>query len=287
MRNRFIGAVLAAALMPAAWAQAGAAQNTRTKQAAKAATIDGHPNLNGIWFAQGTAMWNLEAHSAEDLGDRFFRLGATAAIPAGKSYIKGGGTIPYTPAALAKRNENKKNAPEYDPEGKCYMLGIPRSTYNGMPFQIIQSGNGGKDNIKGDILMVYPWAATHRVINMTDHSEAPIDSWMGKSDGTWQGNTLVVETKYQYDKTWLDRAGNHHSADMKVTEKFSLIDKDHIKYEATFDDPKTYTKPWTIEMPLYRMIDENAQIFEHKCVPFADKLLYHDLIHVGEPKIGQ
>lgn len=290
MQNRFIGAILVAALMPATWAQAGAAkQAAPAKQTAKVvrpATIMGKPNFNGIWFAQGTALWNLEAHSAEDMGDRFFRLGAMAAIPAGKSYLKGGGSIPYTPAGLAKRNENKKNAPEYDPEAKCYMLGVPRVTYSGMPFQIIQ-GTGGSGNLEGDMIMVYPFDATNRVINMKDHSEAPIDSWMGKSDGTWQGNTLVVETKFQYDKTWLDRAGNHHSADMKVTERFNLIDKDHMHYEATIDDPKTFTRPWTIEMPLYRMIDENAQILEHKCVPFADKLLYHDLIHPGEPKIGQ
>jgi hypothetical protein len=220
MRNRFIGAFLTTALVPAMWAQAGAAKQAprQTAKAVQPATIMGHPNFNGIWFAQGTAMWDLEAHSAQDMGDRFFRLGAMAAIPAGKSYLKGGGSIPYTPAGLAKRNENKKNAPEYDPEAKCYMLGVPRVTYSGMPFQIIQ-GTGGSGNLAGDMIMVYPFDATNRVINMTDHSEAPIDSWMGKSDGHWEGNTLVVETKYQYDKTWLDRAGNHHSADMKVTEK--------------------------------------------------------------------
>ena len=106
---------------------------------------------------------------------------------------------------------------------------------------------------------------------------------MGKSDGTWEGNTLVVTTTGQNEKTWLDRAGNFHSEDLKVTERFTLLDADHIRYQATLEDPKTFSKPWTIEMPLYRLIDQNAQLLEHKCVPFADKLLYSDLMHL-EPQ---
>ena len=65
-----------------------------------------------------------------------------------------------------------------------------------------------------------------------------------------------------------------------MTERFTLIDKDHIRYEATMEDPKVFSRPWTIEMPLYRLVDENVQVLEHKCVPFADKLLYHDLLHL-------
>jgi hypothetical protein len=273
MRNRFIGVALAATLMSAV----ATAQVTPKR----AETIGGHPNFNGVWQAMNTAYWNLEAHPAQDLPDKFWELGAIAAIPAGKSVLKGGGTIPYLPAALEKRNKNRADWPSADPEAKCYMLGIPRSTYNGMPFQIFQGAGDA------DLLMVYPFAATNRVINMKNHSEAPVDSWMGKSDGSWDGKTLVVVTTAQYDKTWLDRAGNHHSNELKVTERFTLLDADHIQYEATLEDPRTYSRPWTIAMPLYRVIDENAQLLEHKCVPFADKLLYHDLVHPGEPRKGQ
>ena len=106
---------------------------------------------------------------------------------------------------------------------------------------------------------------------------------MGKSNGKWEGNTLVVTTLDQNEKTWLDRAGNFHSDDLKVTERFTLIDKDHIRYEATMEDPNVYSRPWTIEMPLYRVIEDNAQVMEHKCVPFADKLLYSDLLHLQPP----
>jgi len=126
--------------------------------------------------------------------------------------------------------------------------------------------------------MVYQFASTNRIIYMKDRSEPPIDSWMGKSSGTWEGNVLVVTTTGQYDRTWLDRAGNHHSNQLKVTERFTLLDPNHISYEATLEDPMTYSKPWTIEMPLYRLIEENAQLLEHKCVPFTDMLLYHDLL---------
>ena len=147
---------------------------------------------------------------------------------------------------------------------------VPRVTYHNMPFQIFQG--------EGDLLMVYPFAAANRVINMADRSELPVDSWMGKSDGKWDGDVMVIVTKWQNGQSWLDRAGNHASNQLTVTERFRLLGTNHLWYEATLDDPQTYTRPWTIEMPLYRLIDQQAQLLEHKCVTFADGLLYHDLI---------
>jgi len=230
--------------------------------------VGGRPNLNGIWQALNTAYWNLEDHSAEGLKD-IWQLGAIAAIPAGQSVVRGG-TIPYTPEALAKRNDNRAKWPAADPEAKCYMLGVPRVTYHNMPFQIFQA--------EGDLLMVYPFAAANRVIYMSDRSELPVDSWMGKSDGRWDGDVLVVTTKWQNGQSWLDRAGNHASNQLTVTERFRLLSPNHMSYEASLDDPQTFTRPWTIEMPLYRLIDQQAQLLEHKCVPFADGLLYQDLL---------
>jgi hypothetical protein len=264
-RKRFISAIITvAALMSTASAQ--------TPQQ-RPATIAGHPNFNGVWQAINSAYWNLEAHNAEAL-DAFWGMGAIAAIPAGKSVIREG-TIPYLPKALEQRNKNRANWPAADPEAKCFMLGIPRATYHNMPFQIFQ-GNG-------DVLMVYPFAAANRVIFMNDNSEPAVDTYMGKSSGGWDGNTLVVTTVGQNDRTWLDRAGNFHGNQLKVTERFSLLDPDHIRYQATLEDPETYSRPWTIEMPLYRLVDQNVEILEHKCVPFADKLLYSDLLHLEPP----
>ena len=266
MRHRFIGALtLSAALMSAVWAQ----------PAARPATIAGHPNFNGVWKAINTANWNLEAHSAEAI-DQAWVLGAIAAVPAGKSVIKGDGKIPYLPAALEQRNKNRAAGAAADPEAKCYMLGVPRMMYHDLPFQIFQGS--------GDFAISQPFAATNRIIYMSNISELPVESWMGRSTGKWEGNTLVVVTADQNEKTWFDRSGNFHSDDLKVTERFTLIDRDHIRYEATMEDPRVFSRPWTIEMPLYRVIEDNAQILEHKCVAFADKLLYSDLMGLTPPK---
>jgi hypothetical protein len=246
---------------------AGAAQ---AQQLQHAATVSGHPNLNGIWQALNTAYWNLEAHSVESWGKDFWQLGAIAVVPAGPSVLKGGGGIPYLADALKKRDENRSKWPEADPEAKCYMLGVPRVTYQNFPFQIFQAD--------GDLLMVYPFAATNRIIYMKNHTDLPVDSWMGRSNGTWEGDTLVVTTTSQNGQSWLDRAGNFATNQLKVTERFKLLDGGHIWYEATLEDPQTFSKPWTIEMPLYRVIDNNAELMEHKCVPFTDMLLYHDLL---------
>jgi len=257
---------------PAATRPAAPAPQRGAQAAARPARVAGHPNFNGIWQVLNSANWNLEAHSVTGLPADFWKLGAIGSIPAGKSMIKGGGAIPYKPEALKQRDENRAKWPESDNEAKCYMLGIPRYTYHNIPFQISQGDV--------DIQMIYPFAAGNRFVHMrdNDHDPDPVDSWMGRSNGHWEGDVLVIVTTDQRPDTMLDRAGNFHSNKLKVTETFRLIDSTHIQYEATMDDPMTYTRPWTIEMPIYRLIDENAQAFEHKCVPFADMLLYHDLI---------
>lgn len=265
LQNRFIRTIATAATLLLAVTAAQAQKSDRT------ATISGHPNFNGIWQALNTAYWNLEGHSVEGFSDKdLWQLGAIGVIPAGQSVLKGGGTIPYLPDALKKRDENRSHWPAADPEAKCYMLGVPRVTYQNFPFQIFQGD--------GDLLMVYPFAATNRIIYMKDHSDLPVDSWMGRSNGTWMGDSLVVTTTSQNGQSWLDRAGNFASNQLKVTERFKLIDSSHMSYEATLEDPQTFSKPWTIEMTLYRIIDSNAQLLEHKCVPFTDMLLYHDLL---------
>ncbi len=234
--------------------------------------LDGRPDLNGVWQAIGTAHWNLEDHPATGLSD-FWQLGAIAAVPAGQSVVEGG-TIPYLPAALEKRKENRAGWPGTDPEAKCYLPGIPRATYMPFPFHIVQ-GNG-------DILFAYEFASANRIVRMSNHEEAPVDSWMGWSNGRWEEDTLVIEVTGHNDQTWFDRAGNHHSAAMKVTERYTLKDPNHLHYEATIEDPETFERPWTISMPLYRRLDENVQILEFKCVEFSEELLYGDLVKKAE-----
>jgi hypothetical protein len=258
-----------AAIAAGAAAIAGLATLTLRADAAdqNPAKIGGKPNMNGIWQAVGSAYWNLEDHSAAGLSN-FWQLGAIAAIPAGQSVVQGG-TIPYKPEALAQREENRKGWPKADPEAKCYMPGIPRATYMPYPFQIVQGD--------GDILFVYEFASANRVVHMAKHEESPVDSWMGWSNGHWEGDTLVIEVTGFNDGTWFDRAGNYHSTSLKVTERYTLKDKDHLQYEATIEDPETFSKPWKISLPLYRLIEPNAQLLEFKCVEFSEELLYGDL----------
>jgi hypothetical protein len=235
------------------------------------ARINGKPNLNGIWQAMNTAYWNLEGHSAEAL-DQFWPMGAIAAIPAGKSVVVGG-RIPYLPEALAKRDENRAGWPASDPEANCYMPGIPRATYMPYPFQIVQG--------EGDtILFSYTYANANRPVfmNPAEHQIAPVDTWMGRSNGSWDGDTLVIEVNSNLDQTWLDRAGNHHSYAMLVTERYTLLNDYTLQYEATIEDPETFSEPWTISMPLYRNVEAGARLFEFNCVEYAEKLIYGDLM---------
>ena len=168
------------------------------------------------------------------------------------------GKIPYKPEALARRDENRAGWPKSDPEAACYLPGIPRANYLPYPFQIVQGD--------GDILFVYAFANANRAVHMKEHrtlDQVPVDIWMGWSNGHWEGDTLVVEVIANDDRTWLDRAGNYHSSAMKVTERFTLLDQNRIQYDATIDDPETFTKPWTIShaaLPAHRAERRAARV---------------------------
>ena len=229
-------------------------------------TGDGRPDLNGIWQALDGPNWNIEPHAA-DFGT-VPQLGAINAVPPSIGVVEGG-MIPYKPEALEQRNENYKNRTSLDPEAKCYLPGVPRTVYLPQPFQIIQSTE--------HIMMAFQFAGAVRTINMRDHMPAPAPSWMGWSNGHWEGETLVIETTGLDDRTWFDRAGNFHSDELKVTERITRRNQDVLDYEATIDDPKVFTRVWKIRLPLYRHVEENAQLMEFKCVEFAEELLYGHL----------
>jgi hypothetical protein len=235
--------------------------------AADAPRLAGKPNLNGIWQVMGSSNWNLEAHSAQRIPSQW-ELGALFAIPAGRSVVVGG-KIPYLPAALEAREKFRAEWPRSDPETSCYLPGIPRATYMPHPFQIVQGNR--------DILMVYSYATANRTIFMKDHQPPPVDTWMGRSHGRWEGDTLVVETTGFNARAHLDRAGNHFSSALKVVERFSMENANVIRYEATLEDPQTYSRPWTIRMPLYKHVEADAELLEFKCVPFVEEMLYKDL----------
>jgi len=255
MRRGFF--IRVAALVVAAMPFAGNTQTVPKR-------IGGHPNLNGLWQSMSTAYWNLEGHAAAPL-DEFWRLGAIGAIPAGQSVVDGG-DIPYTPAALAKRNENARNRLTLDPEVKCYMPGIPRANYMPYPFQIVQSTDY--------ILIAYEFASASRTVRMNYKEESPTDSWMGWSRGRWEGEALVIDVTGFNDSTWFDRAGNYHSDKLHVVERWTATSPNSLNYEATIEDPNVFSRPWKVSFPLYRRLEKNAQLLEYKCVEFVEELMY-------------
>jgi hypothetical protein len=116
---------------------------------------------------------------------------------------------------------------------------------------------------------------------MKDHrtiDDVPVDLWMGWSNGKWEGDTLVVEVIANDDRTWFDRAGNYHSSQLKVTERYTPLDANRIQYEARIEDPETFSAPWTISLHLYRNTEPNAELLEFKCVEFSENLLYNEFL---------
>src|SRR5215813_13218823 len=215
---------------------------------------DGKPNFTGLWQALGSAYWDIRDHSAQP--GPFYQLGAIGAMPAGQGIVEGG-DIPYKPEAAAKQQENYKNRLTLDPEVKCFMPGVPRGTYLPFPFQIIQS--------QSDIAIAYEYATANRVINMGKPREAAVDTWMGTSNGHWEGDTLVVDVTGFNGMSWFDRAGNYATDTLHVVERYSLFDSNTINYEATIEDPAVFTRPWKVSVPLYRHREKNVRLMEFKC----------------------
>jgi hypothetical protein len=259
-RYRIPALVLAAASLLFLSTTRGESQSQRYRAPR---TADGRPDISGIWQANNTANWDIQAHPAK--ASPVVALGASFSIPPGLGVVEGG-ELPYTPAALKQKKDNEAHWVERDPEIKCYMPGIPRATYEPHPFQIVQS--------PATIVMAYEFASASRIIYMTGNDKAPADSWMGWSHGSWDGETLVIDVTSLNDLSWFDRAGDFHSNAMHVVERYTRVSPEVLEYEATIDDPKTFTRPWKMSMPLYRRAEKNAQLLEYKCVELVDELMY-------------
>src|SRR6202030_2378681 len=186
--------------------------------------------LNGIGKAVTSANWILQDHPA--YAGPMWELGAIAAVPAGRG-VGEGNDIPYKAEASPKRLENFKNRRTDDPEAKCYMPGIPRANYMPYPFQIVQTNR--------DILFVYEYATSNRLVNMGKPMEAGSDTWMGTNNGHWEGETLVIDVTGLNGLAWFDRAGNYASSNLHVVERYTRVDPYHINYEATIEDPSVFT----------------------------------------------
>ena len=194
---------------------------------------NGKPNLQGIWKARAGAATDLKG-------------------------VVEGGSIPYIPAAAAKKQENFANRQKADPLNQCFLPGVPRIMYLPYSFQIFQTPE--------HVAMLFEWSSVYRLI-YTD-GKPPLhegfDWWMGNSRGHWEGDTLVVTVQDNNGKTWFDQAGDFHSEDMRVTERYTMLGADTIQYEATIQDPKTFSKPWKIAMPLARQ-KNMSRVLEYQC----------------------
>jgi hypothetical protein len=242
--------------------------------------VGGHPNFSGVWSVMNSANWDIEPHAARAAlelrpgpvvpvpAKAVVALGAVGSVPAGMGVVEGG-TLPYTPEALATRQENRAHYLEHDPEIKCYLPGVPRANYMSLPFQIIQS--------EKTFLISYEYDGAVRNVLFKDPGPAPVPSWMGQSVGKWEGDTLVVTVTDQNGDTWFDRAGNFHSDGIKVVERWKLTNPDTIRYEAEITDPATFTRPWKMSMNIYRHLDDDARLQQFKCVEFVEELMYGDL----------
>ena len=267
------GFATAAALLALGLAATAAAQEPPR-------TAEGRPDLNGVWQALNAANYDIEPHAARAAmafepgpfgpvpAREVVALGAVGAVPAGQGIVDGG-SIPYQPGALRQRDDNRVHWLERDPEVRCYLPGIPRANYMPFPFQIFHSETA--------IFFAYEYAGAVRNVLLEDPGPAPVDSWMGQSFGHWEDDTLVVEVTGQNDRTWLDRAGNFHSAALRVVERFTPTSAYTMRYEATLEDPAVYTQPWQISMILYRRVGEDARLQQFNCIAFVEELVYGHL----------
>jgi hypothetical protein len=213
----------------------------------------GDPDLQGIWQVRDTANWDLQHHAAN------------YKTPAGLGVVidPPDGSIPYQPWAAEKKKQNFAARAASDPLEKCYLAGVPRTMYLPYPFQILQTPD--------EVMIFSEYVHTVRWIPLKKLERYPgYESWMGDPRGHWEGNTLVVETIGFNDQAWFDNAGNFHSDALKTTERFTRTAPDVITYEVTIEDPKVFTRAWTIRMPVYLHRDR-TELLEYECYVYAQE----------------
>ncbi len=236
--------------------QAGQAPNT-TWNAPR--TPDGQPDMQGFWANQRRlATYNIEAAA-----DPLHVLLSGVQTDEGSLVIDPpDGKIPYQPWARARRTDVLEHHTELtkweyvDPHTRCFLSGVPRMFYQGT-IQIVQP--------PGYVVFLQEFNHGSRIIPLDPrpHVGDDIKLWMGDSRGHWEGNTLIVDVTNNNDKTRFDIVGDFHSDAVHISERFAFVNADQIDYTATFDDPKVYTRPFTIALNFRRNIrGEDAKTYE-------------------------
>ena len=201
--------------------------------AAAPKTADGKPDLSGVWVTRGGYTGNI----ARDLKP---------------------GEVSFQPWAADLYKHRQDTLSKDDPQAYCVLSGVPRENVVPYPFKIINSNNGM-------IVILYEALHSYRQIFM-DGRKLPKDpnpSWMGYSVGHWDGDTLVVNSSGFVGNNWLDNNGHPGTEALQLTERFHRRDFGHIDLAITVDDPKAYTKPWTVNLILNASPD--TDLIEYVC----------------------
>jgi len=210
-------------------------------------TEDGRPDMQGYWD-RGFTSQDVEEHGADGLN-----------VQPGPSLVVDtpDHKIPYQPWALEFR---KGIADRFiSPLASCYPPGVPRHAIAPAAHRIVQ--------MPGYVVYMLEYSHSYRIIptDGKSHISGVVKLFQGDSRGRWEGNTLVVDVANTNGLTWLDNAGNFASDALHVVERYTLIDRDTIHYEARLEDPKVYTRPWTMVSALTRNREKDFEIWEQAC----------------------
>jgi len=194
-------------------------------------TPDGKPDLSGTWLVMG-----YTRNIAKDLKP---------------------GEVLFQPWAEKLYQHRVDTNSKEDPQARCVLSGVPRENVVPYPFKVLNS--------KGVIVILYEALHSYRQIFMDGRPlpKDPNPSWMGYSIGHWDGDTLVVESAGFVDNNWLDNNGHPGTESMHLTERFHRRDFGHIDLQVTVDDPKAYTKPWTVNLPM--TLTPDTELIEYVC----------------------
>lgn len=223
-------------------------------------TPDGEPDIQGFWRVVPGGTYSIEDMSLQNNGGGNFGERA----PGGTRIVDPpDGKIPYVPWAAAKHQDvlaHHMNPEPYqlDPQSRCWLQGVPRGMYQSES-NIIQT--------RGQIVIVHEYSHTYRVIPTIERPRLPstMRLFMGDPQARWEGNTLIIENYNLNDIPWFDLVGSFHSDAVHVTERLTRVDAATMRYTVAVEDPKVYTRPWTMAFVMKRNTEKNYEQWEHAC----------------------
>jgi hypothetical protein len=216
---------------------------------------NGKPDIQGYWNARGGGLFSIEATEARK------QIG----VNAGKGIVidPADGKIPYQPWAREKEIDLSENHTIEESDAHCYTSGIPHMVEAQSSFQILQP-----EGPAGYVVMIWEYMHNYRIIPTDGRPHVLADSvhlFAGDPKGHWEGDTLVVDDTNQNARTWFDIAANFHSDQIHVVERLQPVDANRIDYAARIEDPKVYTRPWTVAFTLARNMTPNYRNMEFSC----------------------